>query len=163
VDFVKKYFKAQKDIWNDKHDGLRIYGFPIEVYVQDIQETHNSGGIYSLEKNEWVVEPEKEKLSLNGTNQDKVKKEVSKYTKKIEALEKRSKTMRGDEYKSRKVMEDAQKLFDELKRKRRKGLSKKDSELSEENIIFKCLRRLGYLDRLCNIIDNGYDAFNSLM
>lgn len=163
VDFVKKYFKAQKDIWNDKHDGLRIYGFPIEVYVQDVHETHNSGGIYSLEKNEWVVEPEKEKLSLNSTNQDKVKKEVSKYTKKIEALEKRSKTMKGDEYKSRKVMEDAQKLFDELKRKRSKGLSKRNSELSDENLIFKCLRRLGYLDRLCNIIDNGYDAFNSLM
>lgn len=161
-DFVRKYFKAQKELWNEKHEELRIYGFPIEVYVQDINEKHNSSGVYSLETNEWITEPDKSKISTDGINRNKIKREVSKYTEKIDSLEKRSNSMKGDEYKSRKVMEDAEKLFQEIKDVRKKSLSNKDSELSDGNLIFKCLRRLGYLDKLYNIIDKGYNAFNSL-
>ena len=34
--------------------------------------------------------------------------------------------------------------------------------MSEGNIIFKCLRRLGYIKKLDNIIIDGYNKLNSL-
>ena len=38
-DFVKSYMLAKKTIWNDKHD-ITIYDFPVEVYVEDVGDTH---------------------------------------------------------------------------------------------------------------------------
>ena len=162
-DFVKKYFKSQKEVWNNKHGKINIYGFDVEVYVQDINEKHSSSGIYSLEKDKWLEEPNREKLEKTKFNANKIKKMVSKYTVKIDALEKRSKNMKGNEYKSRKVYEDSKKLFDEIKNVRRDSLRKDGGELCEGNIIFKCLRRLNYIDKLVNIINLSYDYFNSLI
>ena len=54
VEFVSNYFNSKKKIWNNEHDNLKIYGFPVEMYVQDSEEDHTSSGIYSLEKiNGW--------------------------------------------------------------------------------------------------------------
>ena len=50
VEFVSNYFNSKKKIWNNEHDNLKIYGFPVEMYVQDSEEDHTSSGIYSLEK-----------------------------------------------------------------------------------------------------------------
>ena len=48
TDFVKEYFDAKKNDWNNKHENLKIYGFPVELYVQDTNDTHTESGIYSL-------------------------------------------------------------------------------------------------------------------
>ena len=162
VDFVDRYFYSLKELWNEEHKDLKIFGFPIEVFVQDTKKEHTSSGVYSLEKDKWLEEPEREKLSKQKVNKNKIKNSVSKYTKKIDALYERSKEMKTDEYKARKVYEDAENLFDEIKNLRRKDLSNSGNEINEGNIIFKCLRRLGYIEKLDNIINKGYNAFNSL-
>ena len=56
----------------------------------------------------------------------------------------------------------ADKLFDKIKKLRTSNLSDKKSEMSEGNIIFKCLRRLDYIEKLNNIIIDGYNKLNSL-
>lgn len=161
VDFVENYFQSQKNIWNEEHKDLKIFGFPIEVYVQDINQEHTSNGVYSLEKNEWVIEPSREKLTKVKVNKNRIKKEVSKYTEKIDnlliAFEKAD-----DDYKISKIYEKAKKLFDEIKKVRRNNLSKSSNEMNEGNIIFKCLRRLGYINKLDDIINKGYNKLNSL-
>jgi hypothetical protein len=162
IDFVDNYFYSQKKLWNDEHKDLRIFGFPVEVYVQDVNKEHTSSGVYSLEKNEWVIEPEREKLSKKKVNKERIKKTVSQYTEKIDKLVDDSKNTNGDEYKMRKVYEGAQKLFDEIKKLRREDLSDANNEINEGNIIFKALRRLGYIDKLDKVINKGYNTLNSL-
>ena len=73
-----------------------------------------------------------------------------------------SKNTNGDDYKMRKVYEGAQQLFDEIKKLRREDLSDANNEISEGNIIFKALRRLGYIDKLDKMINKGYNTLNSL-
>ena len=162
TDFVDNYFYSQKKLWNEEHKDLRIFGFPVEVYVQDVNKEHTSSGVYSLEKNEWVIEPEREKLSKKKVNKERIKKTVSQYTEKIDKLVDDSKNTGGDEYKMRKVYEGAQKLFDEIKKLRREDLSDANNEINEGNIIFKALRRLGYIDKLDKVINKGYNTLNSL-
>ena len=162
TDFVDNYFYSQKKLWNEEHKDLRIFGFPVEVYVQDVNKEHTSSGVYSLEKNEWVIEPEREKLSKKKVNKERIKKTVSQYTEKIDKLVDDSKNTNGDDYKMRKVYEDAQQLFDEIKKLRREDLSDANNEINEGNIIFKALRRLGYIDKLDKVINKGYNTLNSL-
>ena len=162
TDFVDNYFYSQKKLWNEEHKDLRIFGFPVEVYVQDVNKEHTSSGVYSLEKNEWVIEPEREKLSKKKVNKERIKRTVSQYTEKIDKLVDDSKNTNGDDYKMRKVYEGAQKLFDEIKKLRREDLSDANNEINEGNIIFKALRRLGYIDKLDKVINKGYNTLNSL-
>lgn len=162
TDFVDNYFYSQKKLWNEEHKDLKIFGFPVEVYVQDINKKHTSSGVYSLDKDKWLIEPEREKLSKKKVNKERIKKTVSQYTERIDKLVDDSKNANGDDYKMRKVYEGAQQLFDEIKKLRREDLSDANNEISEGNIIFKALRRLGYIDKLDKIINKGYNTLNSL-
>ena len=58
VVLVKKFVDSAKNIWNKDHD-IRIKGYEVEVYIQDISEPHKSTGIFSLLKDKWIVRPEK--------------------------------------------------------------------------------------------------------
>lgn len=162
TDFVENYFYSQKKLWNEEHKDLKIFGFPIEVYVQDVKQNHTSNGVYSLEKNEWLTEPDREKLSNAKINKAKIKNSVSKYTEKIDKLIDELSDSDNDEYKIRNVSEKAEKLFDEIKEKRKNDLSKSKNEINNGNIIFKCLRRLGYIEKLDNVINKCYNKLNSL-
>ena len=162
TDFVSKYFYSQKKLWNEEHKNLKIFGFPIEVYVQDVNEEHNSSGVYSLEKNDWITEPERDRLAKKKVKKGTIRKEVSRYTELIDSLVNDYKQYKSDDYKLRKISEKAERLFDEIKTGRKKGLDKDKSEISEGNIIFKCLRRLGYIEKLLKIITLTYDKMNSL-
>lgn len=162
ADFVDNYFYSQKKLWNEEHKDLKIFGFPVEVYVQDINKKHTSSGVYSLDKDKWLTEPEREKLSKKKVNKERIKKTVSQYTERIDKLVDDSKNTNGDDYKMRKVYEGAQQLFDEIKKLRREDLSDANNEISEGNIIFKALRRLGYIDKLDKVINKGYNTLNSL-
>lgn len=162
TDFVENYFYSQKKLWNEEHKDLKIFGFPIEVYVQDVKQNHTSNGVYSLEKNEWLTEPDREKLSNAKINKTKIKNSVSKYTEKIDKLIDELSDSDNDEYKIRNVSEKAEKLFDEIKEKRKNDLSKSKNEINNGNIIFKCLRRLGYIEKIDNIINKCYNKLNSL-
>ena len=162
TDFVENYFYSQKELWNEEHKDLKIFGFPIEVYVQDVKQNHTSNGVYSLEKNEWLTEPDRDKLSKAKVNKDKIKNSVSKYTEKIDKLVDELSSSQNDEYKIRKVSEMAEKLFDEIKKKRKDDLSKSKNEINNGNIIFKCLRRLGYIEKIDDVINKCYNKLNSL-
>lgn len=162
VEFVENYFYSQKELWNEEHKDLKIFGFPIEVYVQDVNQEHTSNGVYSIEKNEWLTEPDREKLSNAKVSKSKIKHVVSKYTEKIDKLVDELSECNDDEYLLRKISEKSEKLFDDIKKTRREDLSKSDNEINNGNIIFKCLRRLGYIDKLDKIINKCYNKLNSL-
>ena len=162
TDFVDNYFYSQKKLWNEEHKELKIYGFPVEVFVQDVNKKHTSSGVYSLAKDKWLTEPERDKLAKKKVNKIQIKNKVSEYTKKIDKLTDELKKSKGNDYKLRKISESAEKLFDELKNLRSGDLSIADNEINEGNIIFKCLRRLGYIEKINDIISKGYNRLNSL-
>jgi len=47
MDLVKEFFDAKERVWNEKHD-IKIKGFDVEVYVQDVKQEHISSGVYSI-------------------------------------------------------------------------------------------------------------------
>ena len=134
----------------------------MEVYVQDVDEIHTASGVYSLEKNEWIEEPERDKLAKVKVNKTNIKKEVSIYTKKIDKLYDLFQDNKSDNYKIEKIYNKAEKLFDEIKTNRRKSLNGKNTEITEGNIIFKSLRRMGYIEKLVKIMSDSYNILNSL-
>ena len=160
-DFVDNYFYSQKKLWNDEHKDLKIFGFPVELYVQDTKEKHASTGVYSLDKDKWIKEPERKKLSTAKINKSLIKKKVAEYIDKIDDLLTIYKAA-DDDYKIRKVSEKANALFDDIKIERRSGLDGKDVEITNGNLIFKCLRRLGYIEKLVDLKSETYDKLNSL-
>lgn len=162
-DFVKKYFDSLKNLWNEEHGDLSIFGFPVEVYVQDVNEKHTSSGVYSLDKNEWVKEPERKKMATSKVNKNLIKNKVANYINKIDNLEDEYKKANDDEYKTRKLSEKLEKIFDDIKNERKKELNGNGgNEISNGNIIFKCLRRLNYIDKLYDLKTKTYDKMNSL-
>ena len=44
---VSEYLAAKKNIWNEKHD-IKIKGYDVELYVQDMNEPHISTGVYYI-------------------------------------------------------------------------------------------------------------------
>ena len=161
VDFVKEYFNSKKNEWNNKHQELKIFGFPIEVYVQDINEPHKSSGVYSLEKNEWVEEPNKNNFNADDFDEDIVKTKVSDYMNQIDKLEDDF-NENDDEHQIEILFDDAEDLFDDIKDERKNAFKKSDKELSDGNVIFKTLRRNGYIEKLSNLKNKTYDKINSI-
>lgn len=162
VDFVREYFTLKKNAWNEKHKNLRIFGFPVEVYVQDANEPHASSGVYSIDKDKWLTEPDFDKLRSGKVNKKHVREMVSTYMNKIDCLIDIYKKHKDDEYEMRKVAKDASEMFDEIKKLRKDDLDKYKREMCDGNIIFKALRRSDYIGKLIKLKELTYDKINSL-
>ena len=50
VELVKKYVDSVKSIWNKEHD-IKIKGYEVEVYIQDVSEPHKSTGVFGGTEN----------------------------------------------------------------------------------------------------------------
>ncbi len=157
-EFVEDYFSSKKELWLNEHPKLSIYGFPIELYVEDTNEQSTSSGIYSLNKNEWIKEPvDFEDVKLNAKY---IKDYAAKLMTQIDNIEKKQKNAK-DDYKVEQCRKELLKIFDRLKKIRKEGLNK-GGEMSSGNIIFKILRRTKYIDKIWELINTSYDKINSI-
>jgi predicted nucleotidyltransferase len=160
TDFVREYFNTKKNEWNNVHENLKIYGFPVEVYVQDTNEEHTASGVYSLNRNEWVVEPVKDNIKAIKLDKYFIKEKTMKYIKIITSLKKQvDKT--DDDAELRLLSKKVKGTFDILKGLRKEGL-KARGEMHPYNVIYKFLRRLGYLDILLDLKVKTYDKLKSI-
>ena len=161
VEFLKKYFDSKKQLWNQKHTNLKILGFNVEVYVQDINEPHMSSGVYSLDKDKWLVKPDREILASSKVNKEFIKNKCSYYTEKIDELLYLYKKAKNDKHKIEKILIKADKLFNEIKQLRKIGFEKSNGkEINNYNILFKFLRRKNYLNKLSILKTKCYDIIN---
>lgn len=159
--FVQEYFNSKKNEWNDSHKDLKIFGFNVELYVEDIENDSIRDGIYSLEKNSWVKMPLYGNIKpLSLKKEEKIKHLSSILLTKIEEIEGEL-NKPYDSYLLSKLEYKVNKLLEVLKRIRKKGLSNK-GEMSVGNIIYKICRRTGYLDKLWQLKNEIYDKKNSL-
>ena len=63
-DLVSEFFLAKKSEWNQEHN-VKIYGYDVELYGQDVKSENVSGGIYSVLKDEWISEPQPEDYEIS--------------------------------------------------------------------------------------------------
>lgn len=137
-DLVKEFFDAKKNVWNNNHN-VKIKGFDVEVYVQDVNEEHVSSGVYSILHDKWVIEPKKEKPNIDDR---KIMEKGEEYAKKIDDLLKIGK--------KKDVLPQIESLRKKLKEFRQSGLES-GGEYSYENLTFKLLRRNGYIEKLLKL------------
>lgn len=160
VEFVREYFDSKKTLWNEQHENLKIYGFPVELYVQDTNEDHTASGIYSLNKNKWIKEPERDDLKAIKLDKPAIKAKSLKF---IDIIDKLSGKYDGekDQHKLEKLSKKIKETWDTLKRFRKNAL-KNGNEMSVGNLVWKCLRRLGYTEKLMDLKYKSYDKINSI-
>jgi hypothetical protein len=138
-DFVFEFCKTLRKNWS-QNNKIKIYGFPVEIFIEDKNVPMNDKGIYSLLKNKWLHEPTK--ISREKINLDDIKSLYIEYKRTIRDL---LKTDDINEY---------NKFSDDLAAFRKKGLSSEKGEYSDENIVFKLLRKYKKLDLITNRKNN---------
>jgi hypothetical protein len=148
VELVKKYADSVKNIWNKNHD-IKIKGYEVEVYIQDISEPHKSTGIFSLLNNRWIVKPEKVEFT---PDEDMIAEKGKSVMMLVDDLEKEV-----DEDKYEAFVEKVQKVWDKVKNYRKSGLESEGGELSIGNLVFKLLRRNGYIEKIMDLKRKSYD------
>ena len=150
---VREMFNAKKALWNRQHD-IRILGYEVELYVENVHEEHTSSGVYSLLRNGWVVEPERKNPSVDWLQ---VKTKAASLMDQID----RAKTLHNNhDYKD--AYASAVYIKNKLKNYRKAGLDTEAAEYSVENLAFKVLRRNGFLGDLSDVKTDSYDAMMSI-
>ena len=147
-ELLEDYMKAKKDLWARNHD-IRVKGYPIELYAQDInKETPSSQGVFSILNNQWVVEPEN--LHLDFNNDFNLRAKVREHMRKIDSVIDNNESLEAAKAAKRKITE-------------LRGESIKQSgEFAIPNLVFKELRNRGYLQKISDYIKEREDRALSL-
>lgn len=156
----KGYFDAIRKNWNERHEDISIFGYPIEMYVQDKNEPHTSSGIYSLLRDEWIKKPKKGDMEMS--DEDSIKDKVAYYTNRVEELEDKMRKSRMQDDVLMDVYMECEKLMDEIKEMRKSGFADGGDEMNPGNLTFKSLRREGVIERITNMKRLSYDFMNSI-
>lgn len=148
IKLVKKFTDAAKNVWNKSHD-IFIEGFEVEVYIQDINEKHNSSGVYSVLNDKWNIEPVKVDFIPDEID---IKDKAKGMMMLIDDLEKEIDEYGYEEYKNR-----VKKVWDKIKKHRKSGLESESGEYSLGNLVFKVLRRNGYIEKILDLRKKSYE------
>ena len=146
-ELVRSYFNSKKNLWNEKHN-ITVKGYDVELYVQDTEEPHIASGVYSILWDKWNVKPQKENFTIDSK---KVKEKANSIIDNIKYFFELYKTGDYD-----KLIRSIQNLKQKIKKMRQTGLDR-EGEYSYENIAFKVLRRMEFLDKLSELETLAYD------
>ena len=154
---AKSISDAMRNVWNKTHTDISVGGFPVELYIQDTHEPHKSSGVYSLLDDEWKTSPSLDKLS-GEIEEDEIKTRVAEYMNLIDKIE-----MVYNDIDPLQMYHCCAKLMDKIKAERASGLTNDDAaELTAGNLIFKSLRRSGYIEKLIDIKRRCFDRARSI-
>ena len=153
LSLYEELFKVKKTIFNTNHD-IKIFGYEVELYVQNATEAHFSSGVYSVLYDDWDVKPEKEDSNIDTKI---LKSKINHWKSQIDTVVDNATEKDIDE-----AREYIKKFKEKLKKYRSSGL-KKEGEYSYENLVFKYLRRSDYLEKLFNLENKLLDKELSLM
>lgn len=151
-ELYEEFFKLKKTLFNTKHD-ITIYGYEVELYVQNESEPHTSTGVYSILFNEWITKPS---LDFNKIDNDRIKRKSQHWMDTIDIVLDNIKDEPLDE-----MTEKLDLLKDKLKKFRSTGLEE-TGEFSDENLVFKVLRRNGYIEKIFDFQSKYIDKSLSL-
>lgn len=142
---LAELYDAKKNQYNFTHD-ITVKGIDVELYVQDVQQTHRSAGIYSVLNDKWLSKPHHTQPTIRDSD---VKNKARNYAAKINAA------MRTND------LNTAKETMADIRRLRQAGLEA-NGEYSVENLAFKLLRARGKIDKFRNHINKLQSAALSL-
>jgi len=145
IPFLEDYLYLKKKNWLDGHN-ISIFGFEVEPFAKDEEKQYDYKAIYSILNNEWIVAPRKDKPIIDF---ETVKEKAASIMNDIDMI--------VDIKDNDKQLKSAEKLKNKLGGLRAIGLAK-SGEYSNENLIYKTLRKAGYLDKLGETKDAAFDA-----
>ena len=160
TEFVKQFFDMKKNEWNENHSSLEIMGFNVELYVQDSNADLASQGVYDLEENKWISEPSKPQGNFAEENESAISDIAARIMTLIDELENEI-AIAKDTYKSRYFGELASEFVSHIHKMRHDSLEKQGED-SIGNMVYKVLRRSGYIDKIYDAIYLAYDKENSI-
>lgn len=117
-------------------------GHEVEFYVQCSEEEHKSSGLYSIQDDKWLTEPERKEPSINDAA--------------VKAKTAEMMNLIDDAVVECNTAAPVEQLMDKLKKLRQSGLEEA-GEFSTENLVFKTLRHNGYLEKLANCRTKAFD------
>lgn len=161
-DIAKAYFDEKKYNWNETHKDIKMFNYPVEIYVQDKNEPHKSSGVYSLMKDDWLTEPSLDKLP-DTSNKPHIQHGVAAYCNMIDNLEDTLANAGNDKEEAVRLLNIANELYDAIKQERKEALATaKYAELTTGNLLFKTLRRNGYMQKLITFRRKCFDIIHSV-
>jgi hypothetical protein len=129
---ASNFFTTKKALWAKTYD-VTVHGHPLELYVEDTDEPVKANGVYSVLHGEWIKVPTQSKPTLDDSA---IKHKVRSFAAEIEAM------LEGEP-----TNKDIGTMLRKLYVLRQNGLLK-CGEFSTENLAFKSLRAMGYIDLL---------------
>ena len=141
-DLYVEFFDLKKIIFNQKHN-FKMFGYDVECFVQDENEVTFSSGVYSVLYDMWVNEPKKE--DMKNIDKELIKEKAKQWMRIIDGVVDNIKDETPEEIKS-----IVKTYKEKLKKFRNCGLQK-GGEMSLENLVFKLLRRNGYIGKLYDL------------
>lgn len=146
---VEKYLDLFKSKWLAKHN-IKLYGYDVEIYIQDKDKPHFSTGIYSILNDEWIIKPDKDNFPTKTDFKElesKARMYINAIDEVVDSLNKNNLDISYDKIK---------KIWKKIKKGRESGLAE-EGEMSLENLVFKLLRRSGYIEKALDTMNKIYD------
>jgi hypothetical protein len=134
IELIGNYFRDKSTLYSLEHK-YNIAGFEVEVNMNDIVEYRKNAGVYSLLNNKWVQIPDIENID---PDYDSIKTKTASLMNKIDH--------------TACTLEDLKDIKKKISKMRDAALES-EGEFSIDNLVFKLLRRSGYIDKLKNNIE----------
>jgi len=147
LELVKKFVDAVKNIWNKKYD-ITIGGYEVEVYIQDASEIHIASGVYSILNDKWNIRPTKANFE---PDEESIREKGKGVMMLVDDLEGELDKHSHEDY-----LENIKKVWVKIKNYRKSGLASEGGELSTGNLVFKLLRRNGYIGKILTLKQKSY-------
>ena len=141
-DLYVEFFDLKKIVFNQKHN-ISLYGYDVECFVQDEKSEAFSSGVYSILYDMWANKPKE--TNLKSIDFELLKEKANQWMRIIDGVVDNIDDENPDEIKN-----IVKKYKEKLKKFRSCGLEK-NGEMSFENLVFKLLRRSGYIEKLYNV------------
>jgi hypothetical protein len=151
-ELLKELIDAKRAEWNRTHN-IEVYGYEVEMYVQDKKEPHISTGVYSVMRDSWVLKPRPQELDVDW---EEVKRKASFIARRIDEV---YELFKQDKF--RDAYNSTKKLKEKIRKFRKCGLEH-GGQYSTENLAFKLLRRSDYLGKLSSLKVVSYDKMMSM-
>jgi DNA-binding Lrp family transcriptional regulator len=153
-ELVEKLVDYAKKVWNEQHN-IKIKGYEVEIAVQDSDDlaggikSGRMGGVFSLMENKWIKRPEKVEFE---PDEKLIREKAKSLMVKIDDIEEEK-----DEDKYESFIEKIDRVWKKIKDYRKSGLESESGEFSVGNLVFKLLRRNGYIGKVMKMKKDNYD------